>query len=52
MKIYWIKAQAPRRVLALAKHLGIEADFVEINLMAGGLKSPEYAADFATYEYR
>jgi glutathione S-transferase len=44
MKIYWIKAQAPRRVLALAKHLGIEADFVEVNLMAGGLKSPDFAA--------
>jgi glutathione S-transferase len=44
MKIYWIKAQAPRRVLALAKHLGIEADCVEVNLMAGGLKSPDFAA--------
>jgi glutathione S-transferase len=44
MKIYWIKAQAPRRVLALAKHLGIEADFVEIDLMAGGLKTPDFAA--------
>jgi glutathione S-transferase len=44
MKIYWIKAQAPRRVLALAKHLGIEAQFVEIDLMGGGLKVPEFAA--------
>jgi glutathione S-transferase len=44
MKIYWIKAQAPRRVLALAKHLGIDADFVEIDLMGGGLKTPDYAA--------
>jgi glutathione S-transferase len=44
MKIYWIKAQAPRRVLALAKHLGIEAEFVQVDLMGGGLKSPEYAA--------
>jgi glutathione S-transferase len=44
MKIYWIKAQAPRRVLALAKHLGIEADFVEIDLMAGGLKTPDFAS--------
>lgn len=43
MKIYWIKAQAPRRVLALAKHLGIKAEFIEANLMAGGLKTPEYA---------
>ena len=44
MKIYWIKAQAPQRVLALVKHLGIEAEFVELDLMAGGLKTPEYAA--------
>ena len=26
MKIYWIEAQAPRRVLALVKHLGVDAD--------------------------
>ena len=40
MKIYWIKAQAPRRVLAIAKHLGIEAEFIESN---GKMKTPEYA---------
>lgn len=44
MKIYWIKAQAPRRVLALVKHLGIQSELVEPNLMAGGMKTPEYAA--------
>lgn len=44
MKIYWIKAQAPRRVLALAKHLGIEAQCVQVDLMGGGLKTPEFAA--------
>ena len=44
MKIYWIKAQAPRRVLALAKHLGIKAEFIELDLMAGALKSPDFAA--------
>jgi glutathione S-transferase len=44
MKIYWIKAQAPRRVLALAKHLGIKAEYAEVDLMAGGLKTPEFAA--------
>jgi len=43
MKIYWIKAQAPRRVLALAKHLGIKAELIEVNLMAGGLRTPDYA---------
>jgi glutathione S-transferase len=41
MKIYWIKAQAPRRVLALVKHLGVQAEFVDVR---GGLKTPEFAA--------
>lgn len=44
MKIYWFKAQAPMRVLALAKHLGIKAELVEVDMMKGGLKSPDYAA--------
>ncbi|WP_211441241.1 glutathione S-transferase family protein [Collimonas humicola] len=44
MKIYWIKAQAPQRVLALAKHLGAKAEFIEIDVKAGGLKTAEYAA--------
>ncbi len=44
MKIYWIKAQAPRRVLALAKHLQISAEFVELDLMGGELQKPQYAA--------
>lgn len=42
MKIYWIKAQAPRRVLALAKYLGIKAELFEADLMAGGLQVPEF----------
>jgi glutathione S-transferase len=44
MKIYWIKAQAPHRVLALAKHLGIDAQFVQRDLMAGELKAAGHAA--------
>src|SRR5579859_722033 len=44
MKIYWIKAQAPRRVLALVKHLGIAAETIEVDLKAGGLKAPDYVA--------
>lgn len=44
MKIYWIKAQAPRRVLALAKHLGIDGEFIQKDLMAGELREPVYAA--------
>jgi len=44
MEIHWIKAQAPRRVLALAKHLGVEARFIEQKLGTEGLKSPAYAA--------
>ena len=44
MRIYWIKAQAPRRVLALVKHLGVNAEFVEVDMMAGGFKMPDYVA--------
>ena len=43
MKIYWIKAQAPRRVLALIKHLGVAAETVHLDLTAGDLKQPDYA---------
>ncbi len=43
MRIYWIKAQAPRRVLALVKHLGIAAECIEMDLMAGYLAEPAYA---------
>jgi len=44
MKIYWIKAQAPRRVLALVKHLGLTAELIEMDLMAGAMKTPDYIA--------
>jgi glutathione S-transferase len=44
MKIYWIKAQAPRRVLALIKHLGLNAELIEMNLMGGAVKQPYYVA--------
>lgn len=44
MRIYWIKAQAPRRVLALVKHLGLEAELIEMSVPRGAMKSPEYAA--------
>ncbi|MBI1777892.1 MAG: glutathione S-transferase family protein [Proteobacteria bacterium] len=44
MRVYWIKAQAPRRVLALIKHLGVKAEFVEVDMKAGGFKSPDYVA--------
>jgi glutathione S-transferase len=43
MKLYWIKAQAPLRVLALAKHLGIDLETIEANLLTGGMRSPDYA---------
>jgi glutathione S-transferase len=42
MKIYWIRAQAPRRVLALAKHLGVDAELIEMT--GGALKAPDYVA--------
>ena len=44
MKVYWIKAQAPRRVLALVKHLAIPAEFVEVAMMAGGFKTESAGA--------
>ena len=44
MKIYWIKAQAPRRVLALVKHLSLKAELIEVDAKAGGLKTPAFAA--------
>ncbi|MBL8521276.1 MAG: glutathione S-transferase family protein [Betaproteobacteria bacterium] len=44
MKIYWIKAQAPRRVLAVVKHLGIDAELIEIDAAKGGLRAPDYKA--------
>jgi glutathione S-transferase len=44
MRIYWIRAQAPRRVLALVKHLGLQAEFVEMDLVGGGLQTADYAA--------
>jgi glutathione S-transferase len=44
LRIYWIKAQAPRRVLALAKHLGVKAECVEMDLITGGLTTPGYVA--------
>jgi glutathione S-transferase len=44
VRIYWIRAQAPRRVLALVKHLGVDVECVEMDLMGGQLTTPEYAA--------
>jgi glutathione S-transferase len=44
MRLYWFKAQAPRRVLALMKHLCVEAELIEMDLMGGGLKAPSYVA--------
>jgi glutathione S-transferase len=44
MKIYWIKAQAPRRVLALVKHLGLDAELIEMGLKGGSMTQPEYVA--------
>jgi glutathione S-transferase len=44
MQLYWIKAQAPRRVLALVKHLGVTLECVEKDLMGGGLATPDYVA--------
>jgi glutathione S-transferase len=44
MQIHWIRAQAPRRVLAVAKHLGLDIEYIEKDLMAGEMREPDYAA--------
>ncbi|MEI9904304.1 MAG: glutathione S-transferase family protein [Asticcacaulis sp.] len=43
MNIYWIRAQAPRRVVALVKHLGIPAQFIEMGGEERSMKTPDYA---------
>lgn len=44
MRLYWIKAQAPRRVLALAKHLRLDIEYIEKDPRRGELLSPDYTA--------
>lgn len=44
MQIYWFKAQAPLRVLALAKHLDLRADTIEVDMMGGELRTADYLA--------
>jgi glutathione S-transferase len=44
MKLYWIQAQAPRRVLALARHLELKLELIEMDLMGGELARPDYEA--------
>lgn len=43
MKIYWIEAQAPHRVLALVKLLGLDAEFIHLDAAAGEHKKPPYS---------
>ncbi|MFN3208584.1 MAG: glutathione S-transferase family protein [Roseovarius sp.] len=42
MKIYWIRAQAPRRVLAMARHLGLDFEPVELDPAAGEMTRDDY----------
>ncbi len=42
MQIHWFKAQAPRRVLALVKHLGIDAELIELDMMGGAMSRSDY----------
>jgi len=44
LQIHWFKAQAPRRVLALAKHLGVAVEYIEQNVAAGALRQADYLA--------
>ena len=42
MQLFWFKAQAPQRVLALVKHLDIDVELTEVDMMSGGLRTPEF----------
>lgn len=42
MKLYWIKAQAPHRVLALVKHLGLDVETHYLDASVGEHKRPPY----------
>lgn len=44
MDIHWFKAQAPRRVLALAKYLGIDANYIEKDLATREMRRADYLA--------
>lgn len=44
MKLYWFKAQAPRRVLALIKHLELPVETIELDLMGGELSRAEFSS--------
>jgi glutathione S-transferase len=44
MKLHYMRTMNPRKVCALAKHLGSPVEYVPIDVPAGGLRSPEYLA--------
>ena len=43
MKLYWIKAQAPHRVLAVIKHLGLDVECIHLDATTGEHKKPPYS---------
>lgn len=44
MKLHYIRTMNPRKACATAKHLGLPLEYVEIDVKAGALRSPEYLA--------
>ncbi len=44
MKIYYMETMNPRKVCATAKYLGLPVEYVHLDTVPGGLKSPGYLA--------
>lgn len=44
MDLYWIKAQAPRKTLAVAKYLGLDIRTIKVDAASGGLRAADYVA--------
>lgn len=42
MKIYWIKAQAPHRVLAVARYLDLKAEYVNVVELPGRFEDADF----------
>lgn len=44
MRIHYLRTHASHRVLAVARHLGLDFEPVEVDIAADGLRSPEFGA--------
>lgn len=44
MQIYYFETPNPRKVCAVAKHLGLDVDYVRVDLFAGAQREPAFLA--------